>query len=90
MPGKVIEGLAAKGDFEALSKFTAAQARAPAPVTQHLHQQAPTNIHMTSACNALAAWSDMDRARQGVLIPCPRMLGRPQGTGRLAVIVAQP
>lgn len=28
MPGKVIEGLAAKGDFEALSKFTAAQARA--------------------------------------------------------------
>ena len=28
VPGKVIEGLAAKGDFEALSKFTAAQARA--------------------------------------------------------------
>jgi len=27
VPGKVIEGLAAKGDFEALSKFTAAQAR---------------------------------------------------------------
>ena len=26
VPGKVIEGLAAKGDFEALSKFTAAQA----------------------------------------------------------------
>jgi hypothetical protein len=27
VPGKVIEGLAAKGDFEALSKFTQAQAR---------------------------------------------------------------
>jgi hypothetical protein len=27
VPGKVIEGLAAKGDFEALSTFTQAQAR---------------------------------------------------------------
>ena len=45
MPAKVIEGLAAKGDFEALSKFTAAQARAPRPQPlSPLHQQAPCNL----------------------------------------------